>query len=84
MVITYQETRNPPSTLESQVQTLAVVVEWLTQWNHELERQLEQWNDHEPNDQNDRQDKDECDNNCPSMNDHQERDDQEESNVVSR
>ena len=38
MVITYQETGNPPSTLERQVQTLAVVVEWLTQWNHELER----------------------------------------------
>ena len=37
MANTSQETRNPPNALERQVQTLAAVVEQLTQWNHELE-----------------------------------------------
>ena len=55
---TNQETKNLPSTLERQVQTLAIVVEWLTQRNHKLEWQLEQWNDQEPNDQNNGQDRD--------------------------
>ena len=38
MATTNQETGNPSNALERQVQTLTVVVEWLTQWNHELER----------------------------------------------
>ena len=45
MATTNQETKNPPSTLERQVQTLVVVVERLTQRNYKLEWQLEQWND---------------------------------------
>ena len=49
-----------------------------------MERQLEQQNDQEPNNQNDRQDRDERDNNRPPTNDHQEKDDQKESNVVSK
>nr|POF16097.1 hypothetical protein CFP56_15588 [Quercus suber] len=36
-----QESRNPLNALERQVQTLVATVERLTQWNHELERQLE-------------------------------------------
>ena len=66
------------------MQTLTAAVERLTQRNHELEWQLEQQNDQEPNNQNDGQDRDERNNNRPSMNYHQERDDQEESNAVSR
>ena len=49
MATTKQDTRNPPSALERQVQTLTVAVEWLTQQNHELEQQLKQRNDQEPN-----------------------------------
>ena len=49
-----------------------------------MERRLEQWNDQEPNNQNDRQDRDEHDNNRPLTNAHQERGDQEESNAISR
>lgn len=45
---------------------------------------MEQRNDREPNDQNDRWERDERDNNRPSTNDHQEKDDQEESSAVSR
>ena len=37
MATTNQKIRNPPNALERQVQTLAAMVEWLTQWNHELE-----------------------------------------------
>ena len=73
MATTNQKIRNPPNALERQVQTLAVMVEWLTQWNHELERQLEQRNDQEPNDQNNRQGRDEHNDNRPLMNDHQEK-----------
>ena len=70
MATTNQETGSPPNALERQVQTPTVVVEWLTQWNHELERQLKQRNDQELDDQNNRQGRDECDENPPQMNDH--------------
>ena len=49
-----QEIRNSPNVLERQVQTLTTTIEWLTQWNHKLERQLEQQNNQKPNDQNDK------------------------------
>ena len=65
MATTNQETGNLFNALERQVQTLAIAVEQLTQRNHELERQLEQWNDREPNDQNDEQERDERDNDRP-------------------
>ena len=66
------------------MQTLTIAIEWLTQWNHELEWQLEQWNDQELNNQNEEQERDERDNNRPSMNNHQKRDNQEESNAINR
>ena len=66
------------------MQTLTVAIEWLTQWNHELEWQLKQWNDQELNNQNEEQERDERDNNRPSMNNHQKRDNQEESNAINR
>ena len=75
MATTNQETRNPPNTLERQVQTLATMVEGFTQRNHELEGLLEQRNDQEPNDQKDGQDMDKRDDNRPPTNDYQERND---------
>ena len=39
MATTNQETGNPPSILERQVQTFAAAVELLTQQNHKLEWQ---------------------------------------------
>ena len=70
MATTNQETGNLSNALERQVSTLAAMDEWLTQRNHELEWQLKQWNDQEPNDQNDGQDREERNNNCPLTNDH--------------
>ena len=70
MATTNQEIGNPPNALERQVSTLDAVDEWLTQRNHELEWQLKQWNDQEPNDQNDGQNREEHNDNCPPMNDH--------------
>ena len=74
-----QELENPPNTLEKQVQTLATTVEQLTQRNHELERKLGQQNEKHPNDQNDEHGGGERNNNRPRTNNHQERDNQDES-----
>ena len=70
MATTNQETENPSNALERRVSTLVAVDEWLTQRNHELEWQLKQWNDQEPNDQNDGQDREEHNDNCLPTNDH--------------
>ena len=46
--------------------------------------QVEQRNDREPNDQNEERERDERDNDRPLTNDHQEKDNQVESSVISR
>ena len=54
-----QETGNPCNAFERQVQTLATIVERLTQRNLESEQQLNQRNKRRPEDQHDEWDKDE-------------------------
>ena len=49
-----QVTRNPSNALERQMQTLAMATKRLTQHNQELEQQLNQRNEQNPEDQRDK------------------------------
>ena len=79
-----QETENPSNALERQVQTLATMVEQLTQRNQELEQQLNQRNERCQEGQCDERDTDEQNGSHLPTRDRQEREDQEENNIPNR
>ena len=80
------ETGNLSNALERQVQTLVLAVEWLTQWNQELEQQMNLVNERhaQTNNLHNEQHNDEHNNNNLSRGDQHEAEDQEESNVANR
>lgn len=79
-----QEIGNPPITLERQVQTLAAVVERLTQHNQELEQQLNQRKEQHQEGPHDEQDVNEQSGSHLPTRDKQEREDKEERNLHSK